>query len=69
MDMKKSNNKTQIPNKSQNSMTQIPNFFESLKLRIWILFAIYHLVLGILSIMVATILRYPFLFFYKSNAI
>jgi hypothetical protein len=32
-------------------------------------FVIYYLVLGILSIMVATVLRYPFLFFYKAKAI
>ena len=58
MDMKKSNKKSQIP-----------NLFESLKLRIWILFVIYYLVLGILAIKVATILRYPFPFSYKANAI
>jgi hypothetical protein len=31
------NNKTQIPNKSQNTMNQIPNVFESLEIGIWIL--------------------------------
>jgi len=46
MDMKKSNNKTQIPNKSQNTMTQIPNLFESLEIRIWILFVICYLLIG-----------------------
>jgi uncharacterized membrane protein len=63
MDMKKSNNKTQIPNKSQNTMTQIPNLFESLEIRIWILFVICYLVLGIFSVMGATVLSYPFLLF------
>ena len=31
-------------------MTQNPNLFESLKLRIWILFVICYLVLGVFSI-------------------
>jgi hypothetical protein len=57
------NNKTQIPNKSQNTMNQIPNVFESLEIGIWILpfdlaqggelvepFVICYLVLGIFSI-------------------
>jgi len=67
--MKNSNSKIQILNKSQNTMTQIPTSFESLEIRIWILFVFYYLVPGILSIMDATALRYPFLFFYKANAI
>jgi hypothetical protein len=50
-------------------MTQIPKLFESLKFRFWILFVIYYLVLGILSIVVTTKLRYQFLFFYGANAI
>ena len=33
--------KTQIPNKSQNTMTQIPTSFESLEIRVWILFVIW----------------------------
>ena len=37
-------------NKSQISINQVPNMFESLKIRIWILFVICELVLGIFSI-------------------
>jgi len=37
----------QIPNKSQIRINQIQNRFESLKIRIWILFDICELVLGI----------------------
>jgi hypothetical protein len=53
--MQISNNKHQIPNKSQNTMTQIPNLVppfskggkgDFLEFRIWILFVICYLLIG-----------------------
>ena len=51
-------------------MTEIPNsWFGSLEFRIWILFVICILVLVILSIMAATVLRYPMLFIWHYRVI